>query len=233
MLLPETALWVTRFILYQPSACSIRPSPWPRPACSAPARSICSSFTGRSGACPARSGRRPSRRRRGLAHLVVDRGARGAGRLRRRRRARPSSTTGASSRAAALYPDIEKVHPVGGPGLPGATRTRPTGRCLLAGSVIVTAPLVLIFLAAQPFFLEPPERMQPRARPRGHEYGARAFLSLGSYFSPVDPAAGLQGVTRQPCTARDTILLICARVALLPGRNVNISSSTTDNAMTQ
>ena len=37
---------------------------------------------------------------------------------------------------------------------------------LLAGSVVITAPLVVVFLIAQPFFLEPLERWQ---RPRREE----------------------------------------------------------------
>ena len=32
---------------------------------------------------------------------------------------------------------------------------------LLAGSVIVTIPLVIVFLIAQPYFLEPPEKIGP------------------------------------------------------------------------
>ncbi len=38
---------------------------------------------------------------------------------------------------------------------------------LMAGSVIITAPLVAIFLAAQRFFLDPPERLRPIAEVEG------------------------------------------------------------------
>jgi ABC-type glycerol-3-phosphate transport system permease component len=31
----------------------------------------------------------------------------------------------------------------------------------MAGSVVITAPLLVVFLVAQPFFLEPLERFRP------------------------------------------------------------------------
>jgi len=55
---------------------------------------------------------------------------------------------------------------------------------LMAGSLIITAPLLAIFLAAQRFFLDPPERIRPLAEEEG--------LVPPAALPPAEPASSIE-----------------------------------------